>query len=89
MTKFGSYPAYELDGMTFCAECAYKATALGFLLAASRLPESMEDAIAHLVLTAVLKGEDPKPPAGVPAPTGTCDSGSCDRDLGEYAEEAA
>lgn len=84
--KYGAYPAYQLDDMMFCTICAFKCTAIGFLLAGEKMPPNMEDAIAGLVLSLVEQGRDVTIPAGVPHPSGVC-GGSCGADLAEIAQQ--
>lgn len=68
-----SAPAYHFHGMTFCASCALLPTQVGFVLCGQPKPESMEDAIADLVLMNAAAGSSTEVPVAVSA-SGICES---------------
>lgn len=86
-------PAYTLhdalpDGssLTFCADCAFPATAVGLLLATGQVASDMEDAIARILLIQVTTGQPLEAPVAVTAP-GVCDN--CDKAFGPMPSDAA
>lgn len=68
-----SAPAYYFHGMTFCAPCALRPTRVGFIITGLEPPESMDEAIATMVMMNAVAGEDTPVPVAVVA-SGTCDS---------------
>lgn len=87
--KYGSAVAYALETpnrptLTFCARCAWVATAMPFMATGRSIPATMEDAIAELLLVQVSAQRDEIIlPEAVASPEGSC--GVCERPFKEAA----
>ena len=80
--------AYTYEGLTFCEPCALLNTGVGMILAGVGRPEDMDDAIAKIALTQVLRGLDIDTPVAVANDaTGTCEN--CGRTYAPQGSDAA